>query len=695
MKCGYRGKLLVVELDRRQSHIMDLPEKGVFRFIGGAGLNAWLLYQNLHASTKATDPENPLIFGAGPLVGTPFPTSARSTFTALSPLTGIFGDSNGGGVFGVQVKRAGYDHLVIRGASDKPCYLFITTNGVCEILDASNLWGLDTIETDRILQRKHPKSSVACIGPAGENKIRYACIQFERNTHSFSRAGMGAVMGAKKLKAIVVKGGENIHVHNQKLANKISTTIKNAATEFPLPRLFKKYGTAMFINKVSSLGLMYGENWKYKIPYDDITPLDIASYYNAVESKSFGCFRCPLKCGKHWRIQSGIYEGEKGSKYEVAYIMTLGLTLGIRDVPAILHLANKLNRMGMDINEFCGTVGMATDACKQGILTKDMTDGMVFDWGHVESYETIIERISYREGFGDILAEGAKRAAEKIGMGAEKYALHMKGMHWPAHSAPPFVLAFSISTRGGDFLKAFPHLLMDSVNQEICKKLFGAESETMDIYSHQAKGRAVWWHENYKLLLDSLGICFYLGLSLLPHGRLLPDDLGIAYNAVTGCELTGKDLIKAAERSNQVERAVNALKGGNRKHDSFSRRPEHDSWAQGIDLNKPGMLDEYYAHRGISQRGYPTRERLLEAGLPELICDLSRGKLVDRCLTNEKYLSLDHLIKNPSPKDVGHGLKAKIRNQVMKYVMSRLSKDPLIYREHYKKIGLKKGDVVK
>jgi aldehyde:ferredoxin oxidoreductase len=348
----------------------------------------------------------------------------------------------------------------------------------------------------------------------------------------------------------------------------------------------------------------------------------------------------------------------------------------------------------MDINEFSGTLGMATDAIKEKILTKDMVDGLDLRFGNAEAYESAIELISQRRGVGDILAEGTKRAAEKIGGGAETYALHMKGMHWPAHSAPPFVMAFSVSTRGGDFLKAIPHLILQSTNNATCKKLFDAEPETMNIYSHAKKGRAVWWHENYKLLIDSLGVCFYLGQTLLTHGRLLPEELAEAYSAATGIDADGKLLMEAAERANQIERAINSLRGHERKHDTFTKRPEQDSWAQGIDLNRPGMLDEYYAYRGLSQRGFLTQERLLNAELPEIVSDLAKKDLIDHCPDSEDYLALDTIVKNPSTIEFNRSLKAMIQNRFKGYIMGKLSKDPLKYREHFKRIGLKKRNRV-
>jgi aldehyde:ferredoxin oxidoreductase len=301
----------------------------------------------------------------------------------------------------------------------------------------------------------------------------------------------------------------------------------------------------------------------------------------------------------------------------------------------------------------------------------------------------MIDRISYRKGFGDILAEGTKKAATIIGGGAEEYALHMKGMHWPAHSAPPFVMAFSVSTRGGDFLKAMPHLLMQSTNKETCEKLFGGKSETMNIYSHEKKGRAVWWHENYKLILDSLGICFYLGQTLLTHGRLLPDELAKAWSAATGIEASGASLQKAAERGIQVERAINSLQGVDRKKDSYTKRPEKDSWGQNIDLDHRGMLDEYYEYRGLSKKGLHTKERLIDTELETVAAVLDRSGLLDKSSNNNGYRSLDTIIRNPSTNDIGNGVKAKARNIIRKHMMKKLSTNPITYRKHFKKIGAK------
>ncbi len=686
-----KGRLLKIDLSSGQISRQSLGAETMAQFIGGGGLNARLLYDLIDPNTDPLGPDNPLIFGAGPLVGSGFPTGARATATALSPLTGIYGDANGGGVWGVMMRRLGIEHLVITGALKKPGYLFIDTQGRCRMEDASDLWGLDTIEAEKALKAKHPKTVAAVIGPAGENLVRYANIMFEKNSHSFARAGMGAVMGSKKLKAVLLAPGrEKIEKDDHKALETWSRAVKHWAASLAFPRLFTRYGTMMFIHVVESLGLMYADNWRRKAGPEDIDPIGAGAYYRATSSKETGCFRCPLRCGKQWRILDGAFVGEAGHGYEVAYIMTLGLTLGLRRVDEILHIANRINRKGFDINEFSGAVGMLTDAHAKGILTPRDMDGIKPGWGDVGAVEALVDKVSASQGIGGILAQGTRLAAAEIGRGSEDCALHMKGMHWPAHSAPPFVMAFSVSPRGGDFLKGVPHLLMQTINKQTAGLLFGATSRTMVFNSHRDKGRAVWWHENYKLLLDSLGICFYLGMTLLTHGKLIPAHLASVLSASRGISTDGVRIQIASERGYQIERAINALKGMDRRNDTFTRRPEPDSWGQGIDMNKKGMLEEYYAYRGLSNDGLPTAERLKELGLDEVAHRLASVNRLGRLKSKSDYLPLEKIIKNPDPTGFGRGLKARIQNRARTKVMARLEKDAENLERHFLKMGDKR-----
>ncbi len=685
------GRLLSVDLNTGEVARRSLGAEQMQRFIGGGGMNAWLLYNMIDENTEPLSPDNPLIFGAGPLVGTSYPTSARTTATALSPLTNIYGDSNGGGIWGVMMRSVGIDHLVITGALPKPGYLLIGPDGQCSIEDASDIWGMTTGEVDKALKARHKSSVAAVIGPAGENLVRYANITFENNAHSFSRSGMGAVMGSKKLKAIVIaRGKQKNPVHDAEELNTLGQQVKDWCKSLAFPKMFTKYGTMLFIHTLESLGLMYADNWRRPITPGDIANIDTCAYLKAVESKDVGCYKCPLRCGKQWRILGGDFAGEHGHGYEVAYIMTLGLILGFRDVGAILHLANLINEKGFDINEFCGAVGMLNDAYAHGLLDPSLLEGIKPGWGDLAAVEQLIEKVAANQGIGAILALGTRGAAAAIGNGAEQYALHMKGMHWPAHSAPPFVLAFSLSPRGGDFLKGVPYLLLQPINDQTSKLLFGGTKKTMNFNSHADKGRAVWWHENYKLILDSLGICFYLGLSMLNHGKLVPAHLAAAWNAATGASMSGADLQMAAERGYHIQRAINTLRGLDRRHDSFTRRPEPDSWARGIDMNKQGMLDEYYAYRGLCEDGLPTLERLAELGLSDVAWRLdSVGRL--GCMNEPKYyLPVQKVIKDPAPDKFGKGLKMKIKNKVRAKVMGNMTESPENLKNQFLKMSEKR-----
>ncbi|MCG8338282.1 MAG: aldehyde ferredoxin oxidoreductase family protein [Proteobacteria bacterium] len=680
------GWMLDVDLSTRTISKEIIDQGLIDQFIGGAGLNAKLLFDRIRPGLDPFSPENPIIFGAGPLVGLSFPTAARSSFTSISPLTGTFGDSNGGGKFGVAVKRAGFDHFVIRGVSKTPCYLVIHGNGTPTLESADGIWGKATDEAQQILKQKHPGSEVVTIGPAGENRVRFASIVSFDDNAQYSRSGMGAVMGSKKLKAIVVTGGRKIPAENQEKLKTLSKQITKHIKELPFPKVFHHYGTIMFLNMLESKGLVYTNNWRKKADLEDIKSIDAAAYFEMADSKKHGCFRCPLTCGKRWSIKTGNLKGEQGNGLEVAHLISLGLTLGVRNIAEILFLIKRCNQMGLDLNEFSGVLGMAVDARIRNLITAEDCDGLLLDWGNAKAFDQMVDLVAHRNGLGNILAEGTKLAAEIIGGGAENYALHMKGMHWPAHSAPPFVLAFSTSTRGGDFLKGVPHLLLQPVNAHISKKLFGATAKTMNIYSHEDKGRSVWWHENYKMVTDSLGICFYLTQTLITHGILSPDHLARILNTACGYRFDGEKIMIAGERGYQVERAINNLRGFSRKEDSFTKRPEPDSWGQGIDLNKKGMLDEYYSYRGLSPEGFLTKERLNELGLEDVLEKLEKHRVLGSQTENNAYLSLKEIVTNPGNKDLAGGLKQKIQNRVRGRMMRRMMESPSQLRHQFNKM---------
>ncbi|MFO7601107.1 MAG: aldehyde ferredoxin oxidoreductase C-terminal domain-containing protein, partial [Candidatus Desulfacyla sp.] len=584
---GYCGKILDINLTTGSIKPIDLEEKDILNYLGGAGLNAWLLFKNTDAHTDPLSPDNPLIFGAGPIVGAGFPCAARSTFTTLSPLTNLFGDANGGGHFEPGAKRAGYDHLIIPGASNTPCYLLIQPN-TCSIEDASDLWGKDASQTDQILTNRHKGSLCATIGKAGEQRVRYANILTHDTGNSWSRTGVGCVMGSKKLKAIVVKGKEKIPVSDADFLKTWSKTIKEEVDTGYGGQLFAKNGTMPQITGFSAKGFFYRKNGREKATLIEASKIATLAFNRNTEHKRHGCYRCPIMCEKEYTITSGKYKGEKGHKYELGYGACLGFNVGIEDITAVLHLATECNKAGVDLIEFSSVAALAIDLFKEGILTESNTGGIKLDWNSPEVVEYLLNLTVEREGLGNILAEGTKKAAEIIGKGADNYVQHMKGMTEPAHSCPPFLLSFAVATRGGDHLKGMPILCIANPNLDTIKNAFNGTKNSKNLYTHEDNGRTIWWHENFKTVVDSFGPCFFLISCMVPMGFLLPEDLATIYTAATGIEMDAKRLMMTGERAYQVEKAINSLRGVDRSTDTFTTRQEKHSWGKGIDLDHPG-----------------------------------------------------------------------------------------------------------
>ncbi|MHC9542021.1 MAG: aldehyde ferredoxin oxidoreductase family protein [Vulcanimicrobiota bacterium] len=639
---GYRGKILNVDLSSGKIEAEELDRDAVRRFLGGSGLNAWLLYKHLPHNASPLDPESPLIFGAGPLVGTEFPCSARSTFTALSPLTGIFGDANGGGYFAAMVKLAGYDHIVLRGAAESPCYLYIDRSGTCTLEKADGIWGLDVFDTDSTLAKKHSGSMVACIGPAGENTVPFANILTHDGGNSWSRTGVGAVMGSKKLKAIVANGRGKIPIAKPEDFSRFCDELSRFCTSNPHVKGFSQSGTMRNCEVFSSRGFLYHHNYRFQADMKYCGKLDIESFNNATESKSKGCYRCPIKCEKDYTLKDGPFKGEHGSKYEVGYACASGYSLGIEDVNSVLHITNHCNGLGMDLFEATTSICTAIDLFQEGILTAADTDGMTLEWNNVEMVDTLLEKTAKREGFGALLAQGSRAMEKAIGKGTEKFTVHIKGMTDPAPSCPPFILSLAVGTRGGDHQKGFPTLLADAPAKELTEALYGGTDGGFDLNSHEDKGRVIWWHENYKMIGDSMGSCFFLNTLGLANSRLEPAKFASAYSFATGMDCDGAELFIKGERAYQLERAFNALHGVTRTDDTFKASREKDGWGHGVDLNHPGMLDEYYQYRGCSKDGLPLRRRLEEAGLKDIADALEQeGKLGKE--ETDTYITLEKL----------------------------------------------------
>ncbi len=626
---GWRGNILQVDLTRSKLWVEDLPPELESDYTGGAGINARLLYDLVRGNPDLDPlgPENPLIFGCGPVVGTPFPCATRFTVTAKSPLTRLFGDSNAGGYFAVRMKKAGYDHIVVRGRVERPSALLIEQDGAARIVDASAWWGLDTYSTDDRIREQYGDCETARIGPAGEHLVRYANILSGRKRVSANgRAGMGCVMGSKNLKAIIVTGDGTVPVAHTRKLDALVKRYQEIWGKGPSTMAQKEYGTLMLI---AQIGLEAAtRNDQAKISPEELDAYDLDKFYGIYKSGKAACYRCPVGCSQKWKVPDGEFAGDEGDKIEFGHYVSLGPQLGIFDYPSLLHVADLTNKLGLDCTQLGWNLSMAMECFQRGIIGREDTGGLELRWGDVHQACDLINNIARREGFGQVLADSIPDMIRQWGPESEPYGFHTKGMTFPysRHAVMAMSLATSVAVRGADHMKGHPFSALTGA-RDMLERIFGAgiPDEMADSKSPVAKGRAVWWHENYKMAMDSLGLCFIplAGTTIYGDPMILFEELGEIFGAVTG--MNAATLFASAERAYQLERCYNTLLGVSRKDDrrKGSTRGEADP------IDHPGMLDEYYFYRGCSQEGMPTRSRLRELGLEDVIADLEKRGVLE------------------------------------------------------------------
>lgn len=613
---GWRGKILQVNLSTKDIREEPLSEELRRGYIGGAGINARLLYEGLKDNLTADplSPENVLIFGFGILAGTTFPCCSRFTVTAKSPVTGIFGDSNAGGFFPARVKQAGYDHIVITGRAEKPSVLLIEKGKQPEIIAAADLWGLDSYETDAKIQKRFGKCESARIGPAGENLVRYANIYSgTTRTSCNGKTGMGCVMGSKNLKAVIVRGKGEVPVADEKAFKKLAEKYRELWAGH-VTFSHKEYGSLMLIAQNSDQTRV--QNQQVRITPEQLEKYDLLMLAEKYKKGQAACYRCPVACTLKWQADEGPYKGAASDKLEFGHYTNMGPLLGVFDFPSLIHISDKINRLGMDCITFGWIMAMAMECWQRGILTAEDTGGIELNWGDVNMISMMLDKISRREGFGNVLADSMPMILKKLKPEAAEYGFHTKGQSFTYNctQAVAMSLASSVATRGADHLKGHPFPAMIGL-EEMLERALGKDlpREILEHGSPVAKGRVVWWSENYKMLMDSLGICFIpiVASDVFGEPLVMFQELGEMYTAATG--LDPSELFEASERAYQLEKCFNALLGISRKDDyrTGTRRGEEDP------IDHPGMLAEYYWYRGCSDDGLPTEKRLREVGLAE------------------------------------------------------------------------------
>ncbi len=614
MAGGYVGKFLRVNLTEGSWSDFTLDDDTLERFIGGSCLAAKLFLDQYPLDADPLSPENPLMIMTGPMVGSGFPGTSRFSVCARSPQTGIWAESACGGTFGPDLKRAGYDGVVIEGRSQGPVTLTIDDSGV-RISDASSLWGRDIYEVTDELKALDKSVKVLAIGPAGENLARIAAIGNDKG-HFSGRAGLGAVMGSKNLKAVVVRGTSAKAAKADDAGFKLA--MKAAMQEIKDSALAE--GLHMMGSDANmDLGMVTGDvpvkNWTSGGEFDLASNLSGPTMREKYLTKAHACTNCPIACKRVVKVDGGPFATEEGPGPEYETCAVFGTMLMNPDLTAVIKANELCNRYGMDTISCGSAVALAMELYEKGEITKDRLGGLDLSWGNMDAVLELVRQTAYREGFGDILADGAVHAARRIGGSAMDAVVHVKGLEAPMHDPRGFHgmgLAYMMSNRGACHLQHF--VLATEQGMASWPQLFDMKDDYEGTTS-VGKAMLVYNSENYGILANSLSICHYVAYSIRP------ETLRDAFNAITGFGFDFAGLLSTGMRDWTLKRGFNNLLGISKKDDILPKRimtALEEGGAAGSVPDTDLLLKEYYALRGLDERGFPKEDVLVRLGLNEL-----------------------------------------------------------------------------
>jgi aldehyde:ferredoxin oxidoreductase len=617
---GYTGKILRINLTDRSFKGEELSESLARDYMGGAGFGIKYLYDEVKPGIDPLGPDNKLIFAPGPFTGAGVPCSSRMAVTGKSPLTGGVGMALSGGHFPAEMKFAGWDAIIVEGRADKPIYVAITGKSV-RFRDAARIQGTRTFDCQQIIkdELRDQNTRVCCIGPAGENLSRMACIINERR--AMGRKGLGAVMGAKNLKAIAVRGTDTVNIASTEKFKEARSTLLRAFKESPvLYPEFARHGTPMTYEVTGALGILAAKNWTET---GEFVPdgLNLESQ-TAHKIGREHCHDCPVGCSQMKMAKSGPYKGtlSEGPDFETIY--SFGTNNGIEDLDTVIAADRLADELGLDSISAGVTIGFAMELFERGILTPDDTDGIDLRFGNDEAMMTVLHKIAYREGIGDLLADGSLAAAKKIGRGTEKFAIHVKGLELPAYDvrgAKAHGLNYATSYTGADHCRGYAF-----------QEIFGIPIPwQVDRFSIKDKGKLTKWNQDIRAVTcDCATMCGFLLDMAVP--AIACENTASLMEAITGILLTPEEVQKVGERLNNVAKAFNVREGFTRADDNLPERlmtePLKAGASKGHLISRndlDAMLDEYYEERGWDVRtGVPTREKLTGLGLAYIADEL-------------------------------------------------------------------------
>lgn len=604
---GYSGKILLVDLTTKKSTVKNISEEFCKKYIGGLGFSARLLLDYTSPKIDPLSSDNVLTFATGPFTGTLVPCSGEHGVSAKSPLTQFIGESLSSSFWSVELKRTGYDALVIKGKAEKPTYLFVDDEKVY-FKDAKNVWGRNCFETDEVVKEEleDVMVRVAAIGLAGENLVPMANITNDRR-HA-GRCGLGAVMGSKKLKAIAVRGTKTVNVSNIDKLTEVCSDLYEKA-QGPATSKYRILGTPSNVLVFNEIAILPTRNWQQSTfeMAEKVSGEYILEHYVA---NIVACSSCPIACVHNCVVKEEPYVGTATS-IDYESLCALGPLCGVGNFPAVLKAIEFCDYYGLDTISTGGVIAWAMECYEKGILTKNDFDGLELNFGNEDAYLQIINKIARREGIGDLLAQGSKKASERIDKGSEHFAMHIKGLELPGYDIRGLktaALACAVAARGGC------HNESGAYDADIEGKVDRFKAEA-------GRGKVAMESEDYMAIFDSLILCkfirgvfqdFYTEASQL-------------YTLVTGIEMKADELRNAGERIINLKKAYNIREGWTRKDDHLPPRVMKDPISEGVakgslvtqeELNL--LLDNYYAVRGWTKEGFLPKQKLVELKLDNI-----------------------------------------------------------------------------
>jgi aldehyde:ferredoxin oxidoreductase len=622
MSYGYSGKILKVNLTTGEIGSENLSEEIMRKYMGGKGLVYHYLKDAVDKNTDSFSEENPLYFMTGVVSGIATGGTSRMIMGTKSPITGGFGISESGGFVAPELKKAGWDGIIVEGKSEKPVYLYIKDDKV-ELKDASHLWGKGNGEVNDIIKEENDDKSIKLsqIGQAGENQVQYACVINDLK-HACGRNGMGAVMGYKKLKAVAIKGTVGINFKDKEKIKEISKWYAKYQKDKPLSKGLYLYGTAAGVEGFSKSGILPTRNFRDG-SFEKAQEISGQTMADTILTQRGGCYGCPVRCKRVVEVdKENIKVDPKFGGPEYETIGSMGSMCGIGNLDVVAKAHEMCNDLGLDTISTGVSISFAMECFEKGIIDKEDTEGIELNFGNEEGLLTLIQDISEKKGLGKILSQGVKKSAEIFGNGSEEFAMQVKGQELPMHEPRGKVgvgLGYSVSPTGADHMQAAHDTRITEEGPLMEKaRLIGLEKPVDPMKYGENKAEFYALSEKWWSFLNMVGMCDFVPA---PRGSMPIDKFMDLINLATGWDVTPEECMEVGERGITAARKMNYDLGIDESYEELPKRlyqPLENGALKGESMDRDKFLEMkqyYYKHFGWDEKGYPTDETLNRLGL--------------------------------------------------------------------------------